>query len=48
MGWLTTQEDPRDWRIAYLEPDGSALTCLEDLSFAAFLQRRLRGNNSLF
>ncbi|GHH56019.1 hypothetical protein [Streptomyces candidus] len=48
MGWLTTHEDPTGWCVAYLKADGSALTCLEDQTFATFLQRRLRGNNSLF
>ncbi|MFD9221186.1 hypothetical protein ACFWDI_14495 [Streptomyces sp. NPDC060064] len=47
-GWLAGKGTPQDWRVAYIEPDGSALTCLEDQTFATFLQRRLRGNNSLF
>lgn len=47
-GWLTGKGAPQDWRVAYIEPDSSALTCLEDQTFATFLQRRLRGNNSLF
>ncbi|SCF82194.1 hypothetical protein [Streptomyces sp. Ncost-T10-10d] len=47
-GWLTTKGAPQDWRIACIEPNGSALTCLEDQTFATFLRRRLRGNNSLF
>jgi hypothetical protein len=48
FGWLTIKSDPEDWRVAYIEPDASALTHLEDQTFATFLQRRLRGNNSLF
>lgn len=48
LGWLTVTSDPRDWRVAYVEPDGTALTHLEDQTFATFLRRRLRGNNSLF
>ncbi|MGW0777607.1 hypothetical protein ACWD01_29060 [Streptomyces sp. NPDC002835] len=47
-GWLTANGGPQDWRVAYIEPDGSALTCLEDQTFSMFLQRRLRGDNSLF
>ncbi|MFE3907483.1 hypothetical protein ACFXPY_46595 [Streptomyces sp. NPDC059153] len=47
-GWLTTKGAPQDWRIAHIEPNVSALTCLEDQTFATFLRRRLRGNNSLF
>ncbi|MFP8882700.1 hypothetical protein [Streptomyces mangrovi] len=47
-GWLTGKNSPQDWRVTYIEPDGSALTCLEDQTFATFLRRRLRGNNSLF
>ncbi|WP_351228636.1 hypothetical protein [Streptomyces sp. NPDC002133] len=48
FGWLTIKSDPQDWRVAYIEPDGTALTHLEDQNFASFLRRRLRGNNSLF
>ncbi|SED95555.1 hypothetical protein [Streptomyces sp. TLI_105] len=48
FGWLTAEDDPEEWRVAYVEPDGSALTCLEDQTFATFLRRRLRGDNSLF
>ncbi|WP_405590650.1 hypothetical protein [Streptomyces sp. NBC_01092] len=48
FGWLTAQGSPEDWRVAYIEPTGTALTCLEDQTFATFLRRRLRGNNSLF
>lgn len=47
-GWLTADGDPQDWRVAHIEPDGFALTCLEDQTFSTFLQRRLRGDNSLF
>lgn len=48
FGWLTLASDPREWRVAYIEPDASALTCLEDHTFATFLRRRLGGDNSLF
>ncbi|MFV5997499.1 hypothetical protein ACNPQM_35205 [Streptomyces sp. NPDC056231] len=48
FGWLTMKTDPQDWRVAYIEPDGTALTHLEDQTFATFLRRRLKGNNSLF
>jgi hypothetical protein len=48
FGWLTMKSDPQDWRVAYIEPDGTALTHLEDQTFATFLRRRLKGNNSLF
>ncbi|WP_037886115.1 hypothetical protein [Streptomyces viridochromogenes] len=48
FGWLTASGSPENWRIAYIEPDGIALTCLEDQTFATFLRRRLRGDNSLF
>ncbi|MFJ7269520.1 hypothetical protein ACIQV3_23225 [Streptomyces sp. NPDC099050] len=48
IGWLTMKSDPQDWRIAYIEPDGSSLTHLEEQTFATFLRRRLHGNNSLF
>lgn len=47
-GWLTAKGGPEGWRVSYIEPDGSALTCLEDETFVTFLQRRLRDNNSLF
>ncbi|MET8729518.1 hypothetical protein ABZV81_20400 [Streptomyces parvus] len=43
-GWLTAKDDPQDWRVGYIEPDGSALICPEDETFATFLQRRLQGN----
>ncbi|MFJ7955820.1 hypothetical protein ACIQ62_05950 [Streptomyces sp. NPDC096319] len=48
FGWLTSKGAPEEWRVAYIEPDASALTCLEDQTFATFLRRRLRGDNSLF
>ncbi|GAA3374667.1 hypothetical protein GCM10020367_39440 [Streptomyces sannanensis] len=48
FGWLTMKNDPQDWRVAYIEPNGTALTHLEDQTFATFLRRRLRGDNSLF
>ncbi|MFI8962874.1 hypothetical protein ACIGO8_12205 [Streptomyces sp. NPDC053493] len=48
FGWLTAKGGPEEWRVAYAEPDGSALTCLEDQTFATFLRRRLRGDNALF
>ncbi|MFE5735499.1 hypothetical protein ACFQ7A_31950, partial [Streptomyces sp. NPDC056528] len=48
FGWLTVKDAPEEWRVACIEPDASALTCLEDQTFATFLRRRLRGDNSLF
>ncbi|MFD7256816.1 hypothetical protein [Streptomyces sp. NPDC059874] len=48
FGWLTMKSDPEAWRVACIEPDGTALTHLEDQTFATFLRRRLRGNNSVF
>lgn len=48
FGWLTAKGAPEEWRVAYIEPDASSLTCLEDQTFATFLRRRLRGDNSLF
>ncbi|MDD9375650.1 hypothetical protein M8Z33_02960 [Streptomyces sp. ZAF1911] len=48
IGWLTMKSDPQEWRVAYIAPDGSSLTHLEDHTFATFLRRRLHGNNSLF
>ncbi|MEV7568734.1 hypothetical protein [Streptomyces tanashiensis] len=48
FGWLTAKGAPEEWRVTYIEPDASALTCLEDQTFATFLRRRLRGDNSLF
>ncbi|MEU0403735.1 hypothetical protein ABZ318_26590 [Streptomyces sp. NPDC006197] len=48
LGWLTAKGAPEEWRVARVEPDGSALTCLEDRTFAAFLRRRLRGDDSPF
>lgn len=48
FGWLTMKSDPQDWRVAYIEPEGTSLTHLEDQTFATFLRRRLRGDDSLF
>lgn len=48
IGSLALKDDPQDWRVACIEPDGTALTHLEDQTFATFLRRRLKGNNSLF
>jgi hypothetical protein len=48
FGWLALGSDPQEWRVAYIEPGGTSLTHLEDQTFATFLRRRLRGNNSLF
>lgn len=48
FGWLTLSSDPQEWRVAYIEPHGTALTHLEEQTFATFLRRRLRGDNSLF
>ncbi|MEU5655314.1 hypothetical protein ABZ802_06835 [Streptomyces sp. NPDC047737] len=48
FGWLAGQGSPEDWRIAYIERSGTALTHLEDQTFSTFLRRRLRGDNSLF
>ncbi|ROQ26879.1 hypothetical protein EDD98_6528 [Streptomyces sp. PanSC19] len=47
FGWLTAEGAPEEWRVAHVEPDGSALTRLEDQTFATFLRRRLRGDDSL-
>lgn len=48
FGWLALTNDPRDWRVAYVEPGGTSLTHLQDQTFASFLRRRLRGDDSLF
>ncbi|MFI2371701.1 hypothetical protein [Streptomyces sp. NPDC018833] len=48
FGWLALTSDPQDWRVGYVEPGGTSLTHLEDQTFASFLRRRLRGDNSLF
>ncbi|MFG2757638.1 hypothetical protein [Streptomyces wuyuanensis] len=48
FGWLALGGDPAEWRVAYVEPGGTSLTHLHDQTFASFLRRRLRGDNSLF
>ncbi|MGC0377966.1 hypothetical protein [Streptomyces sp. SAI-229] len=48
FGWLALTGDPQEWRVAYIEPGGTSLTHLEEQTFASFLRRRLRGDDSLF
>ncbi|WP_411074639.1 hypothetical protein [Streptomyces sp. cmx-4-7] len=48
FGRLALTDDPRDWRVAYSEPDGTSLTRLEDRTFATFLRRGPHGDHSLF
>ncbi|AXL91558.1 hypothetical protein C4J65_27165 [Streptomyces sp. CB09001] len=48
FGWLALTADPQEWRVACIEPGGTSLTHLEEQTFASFLRRRLRGDDSLF